>query len=99
MDQPQRKPTGVPLEIAIRGEEATVARLLATMAAALGEGLPPAASAAPLLLTREQAMERTGWTSNRISALIKAERLTNHGSGRKLLISPREVGDLIRESR
>ena len=95
MRQTRGTAASAPLEISIRGDEATVARLLIAMAAQFG-GEGQAEEPARLLLTREQAARRTGWGLNRFTELVASGVLTNHGSRRKLLIDPSELGELIR---
>ena len=92
--QPQRKPAGRPPEITIAGDEATVA-----MAAAPGEDLPPAPSAAPLLPTREQAAQRGGCGLDRFIELVRVGTPTNHGSQRTLLVSPETIEEYSRALR
>jgi hypothetical protein len=96
--QPQSRRTPEPdpgqLTISVSGNRDDVARIIASMASTLG-GAMPTDVPSPLLLTREQVSERTGWGSNKITAYVAEGRLTNRGSRRKLLISPRELEELI----
>ena len=97
-----RKPQKVPseegntisLNISVTGDRAWVAGLIAELAATLG-GQGPQQAPELLLLTREQVMERTGWSHTRITGYVAEGRLTNRGSRRKLLISPQELERLI----
>ncbi|MDB5057216.1 MAG: hypothetical protein JWO59_688 [Chloroflexi bacterium] len=88
---------GRTVKISLEGSPEEVDRMLQRLAGSAVEAT--SREPAQLLLTRDMVMQRTGWGHNRITGLVQAGQLTNHGSGRKLLINPLELEELIKRAR
>lgn len=93
--QPQGKRQPAPdeagqLSISISGSPEVVARLIAGMAGSLG-GEVPAGEPEQLYYGRAEAARRTGHSEDRLSALVRQGRLTNHGTPGRMLFSLAEI--------
>lgn len=95
MNTPQRADRAheEPLRITLEGPPALITRILRGIDSALsGE-----ARGAPekLYLSRAEAAELLGIHEDRISALVRAGKLRNHGAGRILQISRQDLLGLV----
>ena len=89
--EPQQTPEPGHLSVTISGSPDLVARLIGGLAATLGEGNAERAEPERLLLSRREAAGRLSCSEERLSALVKAGRLTNHGTPGKMLFSLVEI--------
>jgi hypothetical protein len=94
--QPSQKQDHI--RISLEGKPALVAQLLTGMASMLDSStLTPTSETAPLFLSRAKAAARSGYSEDRLSALVKLGKLTNHGSPGRMLFSLAEIQALQQE--
>ena len=75
------------VEISIKGSPAYLQRFFAAMARMAEEAAEPREPPTPILLTRSEACELLRCSPDTLSRRVKAGKLTNYGTGGKMLLS------------